>query len=218
MTGADADRPDPRSGGGDAPAAEARGTSGLPPFFASSAPSFAPEDEVRYPIGRFVPAPRITGKGLRACVAEIESLPDALRRAVEGLSADRLGTPYRPGGWTVRQVVHHIADSHLNAYVRFKLALTEDRPEVKTWEEAAWGELADAREAPVEASLTLVEGLHRRWVGLLRSMSRGDYRRTFRHPEWGEMALDAFLQLFAWHGRHHVAQIAALRKRAGWRS
>lgn len=175
-----------------------------------------PEDEARYPIGRFKPDPRIRTEKVRAYIAELEALPAALRRSVEGLGAERLETPYRPGGWTVRQVVHHVADSHLNAYARFKLALTEDRPLVKTWEESAWGELPDARNAPLEASLSLVEGLHRRWIGLLASMTREDFARTFRHPEWDEMRLDSFLQLYAWHGRHHVAQIGSLRRRAGW--
>lgn len=187
--------------------------SGPPAFFAGPG---RPEDEVRYPIGRFQPEPRIDQEKRRAYIAEIEALPRALRSAVEGLSGTQLETTYRPGGWTVRQVVHHVADSHLNAYVRFKLTLTEDRPLVKTWEEAAWAELSDARGAPVEASLSLLGGLHRRWVGLLASMTREDFARTFRHPEWSEMRLDDFLQLYAWHGRHHVAQIDSLRRRAAW--
>lgn len=206
--GGDPDGAPPAGGAGTrAPEAEA------PSFFA--APD-RPEDEVRYPIGRFRPEPRIDAEKRRAYLAEIEALPGALRRAVEGLGGERLETPYRPGGWTVRQVVHHVADSHLNAYVRFKLALTEDRPPVKTWNESAWGELADARDAPLEASLTLIDGLHRRWMGLLASMAREDFARTFRHPEWNEVRLDDFLQLYAWHGRHHVAQIDSLRRRAGW--
>lgn len=175
-----------------------------------------PPDEVRYPIGRFAPDPRIDAEKRRAYIAEVGALPVALRASVENLRAAQLETPYRPGGWTVRQVVHHVADAHLNAYVRFKLALTEERPLVKTWEETAWGELADARAAAVETSLALLDGLHRRWVELLTAMGQEEYARGFRHPEWKEMRLDDYLQLYAWHGRHHVAQIASLRRRAGW--
>lgn len=196
--------------------ADGAGTGGsaeLPEFFDS--PGRAP-DEVRYPLGRFAPEERIGAAKRRACIAELEALPAALRAAVEGLGAARLETPYRPGGWTVRQVVHHVADAHLNAYVRFRLALTEDRPAVKTWEEGAWAELPDARGAALETSLSLVDGLHRRWVELLTSLDREAFRRTFRHPEWGDVDLDHLLQLYAWHGRHHVAQLASLRRRAGW--
>lgn len=185
----------------------------MPEFF--DAPGREP-DEVRYPLGRFAPEPRIGAAKRRACIAELEALPAALRAAVEGLGADRLETPYRPGGWTVRQVVHHVADAHLNAYHRFKLALTEETPAVKTWDEAAWAELPDARGAALEASLSLVEGLHRRWVELLTSLDPEAFGRTFRHPEWGEVGLDYLLQLYTWHGRHHVAQLGSLRRRSGW--
>jgi hypothetical protein len=126
------------------------------------------------------------------------------------------GTPYRPGGWTVRQVVHHLPDSHLNSYVRFKLALTEEGPTIKPYYEDRWAELEDARHAPLNISLTLLESLHRRWVMLLRSLAEKDFARTFLHPELGVMSLEKNLSLYAWHGRHHVAHIMSLRERSGW--
>ena len=139
-----------------------------------------------------------------------------MRDAVEGLSSEQLDTPYRPGGWTVRQVVHHVPDSHMNSYVRFKLALTEDEPTIKPYEQERWAELADARNEPVETSLVLLESLHRRWVSLLKSLKAAELARTFRHPELGVMTLDRNLALYAWHGKHHVAHIKSLRARNGW--
>jgi len=132
------------------------------------------------------------------------------------LTASQLDTPYRPGGWTVRQVVHHVPDSHLNAYVRFKLALTEDSPTIKPYDEAAWAKLADTAETPVEVSLQLLESLHARWVRLLESMTEADFARQFHHPESGTMSLDTYLSGYAWHCRHHVAHITQLRARMGW--
>jgi uncharacterized damage-inducible protein DinB len=173
-------------------------------------------EDLRYPIGKFRAEADVTDAKRRRCIEEIAGTPDRLRAAVDRLSAEQLDTPYRPGGWTVRQVAHHLPDSHLNAYVRFKLALTEAEPTVKTYDEAAWAELADARTAPVELSLTLLESLHRRWVLVLRSLSPLDFARTFRHPEWGTVTLDWYLQQYAWHGRHHVAHITSLRERKGW--
>lgn len=174
-------------------------------------------EDLRYPIGKFGVDPEVTDAKRRRWIEEIAGTPAALRAAVAGLSEAQLDTPYRPGGWTVRQVAHHLPDSHLNAYVRFKLALTEAEPTVKTYDEAAWAELADGRTAPVELSLALLESLHRRWVLVLRSLFPGDFARTFRHPEWGTVSLDWYLQQYAWHGRHHVAHITSLRGRMGWR-
>jgi hypothetical protein len=138
-----------------------------------------------------------------------------MREAVTGLNDAQLDTPYRPGGWTVRQVVHHVPDSHMNAYIRLKLALTEDTPVIKTYEESLWAQLADAR-APIEDSLVLLERLHRRWDLLLGSMAPGDFARRFRHPELGAMSIDELISLYAWHGRHHVAHVTTLRERMGW--
>jgi uncharacterized damage-inducible protein DinB len=135
---------------------------------------------------------------------------------VKGLTDAQLDTPYRPQGWTVRQVVHHLSDSHLNAYVRFKLAITEEEPTIKTYEEKLWSELDDARTAPIEMSLALLEALHKRWVLFLKSLTPSNFARKFRHPELGIMNLDALLRLYAWHGRHHVAHISSLRERMGW--
>ncbi|HLI30711.1 MAG TPA: putative metal-dependent hydrolase, partial [Terriglobia bacterium] len=147
----------------------------------------------------------------------IEEVPARLRAAVKGLSDAQLDTPYREGGWTVRQVVHHLADSHMNSYVRFRLALTESEPTIKTYDQTRWAELRDARTAPVEPSLALLESLHKRWVLLLKSLEAADFSRTFRHPDRGTMTLDQNLALYAWHGRHHVAHITSLRERMGWR-
>lgn len=173
--------------------------------------------DLRYPIGRFAADPGVTEEKRRRWIGEIADTPERLRAAVDRLSAEQLDTPYRPGGWTVRQVVHHLPDSHLNAYVRVKLALTEAAPTVKPYDETAWAELADGRTAPVEISLALIESLHRRWILVLRALSPGDFARTFRHPDWGTVNLDWVLQQYAWHGRHHVAHITSLRERMGWR-
>jgi hypothetical protein len=140
-----------------------------------------------------------------------------LRAAAAGLNEDQLSTPYRDGGWTLRQVIHHVPDSHMNAYIRFKLALTENAPTVKAYDEAAWAELADTRDTPIEVSLALLENLHERWVGLLRSMSEADFQKQFRHPDLGLVPLERNLALYAWHGKHHVAHITSLRERRGWR-
>jgi uncharacterized damage-inducible protein DinB len=174
------------------------------------------EDALRYPIGRFEWEGSASGVRIAEWIAEIAAAPGHLRAAVEGLSAEQLDTPYRPGGWTVRQVVHHLPDSHLNSYVRFRLALTEPDPAIKPYDEARWAELGDARTAPAEVSLALLESLHGRWVLLLRSLTPEDWKRTFRHPEIGLVTLERNAALYAWHGRHHVAQIASLRRRMGW--
>jgi hypothetical protein len=146
----------------------------------------------------------------------VAAAPAKLREAVRGLTPDRLDTPYRDGGWTPRQIVHHVPDSHLNAYVRFKLALTEDVPLIKPYDQDLWAGLDDSRLTPIETSLALVEALHVRWVILLRSLPDASFQRTFNHPEMGIVPLDRVLALYAWHGQHHAAQIAALRERRGW--
>ena len=170
----------------------------------------------RYPIGPFQ-APEAAGASeRREWIDQIAAAPAALRRAVAGLSEARLGTPYREGGWAVRQVVHHVADSHLNAYTRFRLALTEDVPTIRTYDQERWAELADARGGPVEESLAILDAMHLRWVRLLRSLGPGDFARRFVHPEIGEMAVDGLLALYAWHGRHHTAHVTTLREREGW--
>lgn len=174
-------------------------------------------DDPRYPIGPFRFQSEVDQQRREQWIAEIASAPGSLRAAVAGLSPTQLDTPYREKGWTVRQVVHHLPDSHLNAYTRIKLALTEDEPTIKPYEEARWAELPDARSGPVEVSLTLLECLHRRWVLLLRELGPDDFRRRFRHPEHGRtIGLDEVLAMYAWHGQHHVAQITSLRTRMGW--
>ena len=172
--------------------------------------------DLRYPIGKFSPLSNPTQEQRRKLINEINRAPAKLRAAVSGLSEKQLNTPYRPEGWTVRQVVHHIPDSHLNAYVRFKLALTERQPTIKPYDEKLWASLEDVRKTPVETSLSLLESLHERWVVLLRSLDAGDFARTLQHPELGIMTLDALLAMYAWHGRHHVAHITSLRERMGW--
>lgn len=170
----------------------------------------------RYPIGKFAWTGESTPDRRRRFLDEIEQTPAQMRAAVKGLQDGQLDTPYRDGGWTVRQVVHHVPDSHFNSYMRFKLALTEDEPVIKPYDEKRWAELPDARSAPVEDSLVLLECLHRRWMILLRSLADADFARAFRHPELGVVSLDKNLALYAWHGRHHVAHITSLRARKGW--
>jgi uncharacterized damage-inducible protein DinB len=173
-------------------------------------------EDLRYPIGKFIRPERLTGQARLECIRTIAEAPGRIRAAVDGLDDAQLDTPYREGGWTVRQVVHHVADSHLNAYVRFKLAVTEDRPRIKTYEEKLWAETADARTLPVEVSLVLLENLHRRWVAFLESLAPADFERKFDHPENGMMEVGSLLALYSWHGRHHEGHIVNLRKRMGW--
>lgn len=173
-------------------------------------------DDLRYPLGEFRFDPAATDEARRADISSIGEAPSLLRKAVEGLDETRLDTRYRPDGWTVRQVVHHVADSHVNAYVRFRLALTEPEPTVRPYDEAAWAELSDAREGPVLLSLDLLDALHARWVRLLRSLPAPAMARSLQHPEHGVMTVDHLLQLYAWHGRHHVAHITGLRTRENW--
>jgi uncharacterized damage-inducible protein DinB len=173
--------------------------------------------DLRYPVGKFDWNAPVSEADYPRFIAQIAEAPGALRSAVAGLSRDQLETPYRPDGWTVKQVVHHVPDSHLNAYCRFKLALTEDEPTIKPYEEAKWAELPDSRRVPIEVSLELLDALHQRWVALLTSMESSDFNRGFHHPERdGVMTLSQLLALYAWHGRHHVAHITSLRKREGW--
>ena len=175
------------------------------------------EHDPRYPIGRFRLEGEITPERRVGWIAEIEALPSRLRDAAAGLSDDQLDTPYRDGGWTVRQVIHHVPDSHLNAYVRFKLALTENEPTIKPYLEAGWADLPDTRLTPPDVSLALLRSLHQRWVTLMRAMSAEEFGRTFVHPEQGRtIKLDEVLPLYAWHGNHHVAHITGLREREGW--
>ena len=172
--------------------------------------------DLRYPIGRFKVDGTPTGEQIQQAIIEISATPAEIRAAVEGLTPSQLDTPYRPGGWTVRQVVHHVPDSHLNSYCRFKLALTEDEPTIKAYHEDRWAELDDSRTTPIEVSLAMLGALHHRWVLLLKSLAPADFARTFRHPEIGVISLAQNVCLYAWHGRHHAAQITALRERMEW--
>ncbi len=172
--------------------------------------------DARYPIGKFHFEGPPSEAQRASLINEIEQAPAALRAAVKGLTPEQIDTPYREGGWTVRQVTHHVPDSHMNAYVRFKLALTEDEPTIKPYAEDRWAQLTDTQSTPVEVSLALLESLHSRWVNLLRSLGPEDWKRTFRHPELGPVSLEKNLALYSWHGRHHVAHVTELRKRMGW--
>lgn len=173
------------------------------------------EVDPRYPVGRFSRPETITWDNRTSAVGTLADLPEQLRNAVDGLDATRLSTPYRDGGWTVRQVVHHVADSHMNAFIRIRLALTEDWPTIKPYDEAAWATLHDMA-APVEWSLELVESLHARWVLLLQSLDEEQWQRGYRHPESGPATVEAATLMYAWHSRHHVAHITHLRARKNW--
>jgi hypothetical protein len=174
--------------------------------------------DLHYPIGKFQPPQNpVTSADRSRFIATIAAAPAALRAAVAGLAPAQLDIPYRPEGWTVRQVVHHVPDSHMNAYVRFKLALTEDQPTIKPYAEDRWAKLADSHQTPIEISFALLDSLHARWVLLLRSLSPQEFARSYRHPEMGTVTLDVALALYAWHGAHHVAHITSLRERMGWK-
>lgn len=174
-----------------------------------------PAADPRYPVGRFSIPDEVTPEQRAAWIDAVARTPERFRAAVRGLRDEQLDTPYRDGGWTVRQLAHHVPDSHLNAYTRFKLGLTEDNPTIKTYDEARWAELADARE-PIEVSLALLEAVHTRWDVVLRSLPDEAWARTIQHPEWGTVRLDALLGLYDWHGRHHTAHVTRLRERMGW--
>jgi len=172
--------------------------------------------DLSYPIGKCEYPPSLFAEARNQHIADIEAAAVRLSQAADGLNEAQLDTPYRPGGWTVRQVVHHFADSHMN-YVRFRLALTEPEPTIKPYDEKKWAELVDARTLPVEVSLQLVDSLHRRWVTLLRSLTESDFARTLNHPEMGVLRLDTYLASYGWHCRHHAAHITGLRDRMGWK-
>jgi hypothetical protein len=173
-------------------------------------------EDLKYPVGRFDPKSPLPVGGRSTLIESVAAAPYRLRQAVESLSDAQLDTPYRDGGWTVRQVVHHVPESHMNAYVRMKWGLTEDRPLIKTYDENLWAQLPDVRTGEIEPSLTLLDALHKRWVILLNSMSDVDYQRTIKHPEWGEIDLQTLLKQYEWHGRHHLGHVTGLRERSGW--
>ena len=174
-------------------------------------------DDLRFPTGRFSSVKRpLTDEERASKIDAIRSAPARIRSAVSGLSDAQLDTPYRDGGWTVRQVVHHVVDSHLNAYIRFRLALTEEKPTIRPYQEKLWAELPDAKTLPVEPSLAILDGVHARWVALLESLQPPQFLRPLDHPEVGEMTVDMMLELYGWHGRHHEAHITGLRARSGW--
>lgn len=177
----------------------------------------SPMPDLSYPIGKFAYSAPLTKKQRSDAIERIEHTPAQLRAAVRGLTPQQLDTPYRPGGWTVRQVVHHLPDSHANAFFRTKLALTENEPTIKPYDEKRWAELADTRLTPIETSLVLLEAIHQRWNFVLREMQDPDFSRTLRHPEHGLRTVDWLIALYAWHGEHHVAHITRLREREGWK-
>ena len=173
-------------------------------------------EDLRYPIGKFEPSEEFSAERRRHSIQTIEELPVKIRRAVSDLSDAQLDTAYRPGGWTVRQVVHHVADSHVNSFCRFKLGLSEETPTIKPYDEAMWAEMTDSKNVPVESSLSIIDGVHARWTLLLKSMNDVDFARRINHPERGEMSLNQTLALYDWHCRHHTAHIADLRIRNDW--
>jgi uncharacterized damage-inducible protein DinB len=172
-------------------------------------------DDLRYPVGRFRAPAAHTPSFRVEQIHTLRMLPERLREAVSGLNDTQLDTPYREGGWAVRQVVHHVADSHANCYIRFKLALTEDWPTIKPYDQAAWARLADSR-LPIDGSLVFLESLHARWVALLESLTDADFERGYNHPENGRQTLATALALYGWHSLHHTAHITGLRARQGW--
>jgi len=173
-------------------------------------------DKIRYPVGDFAIDPELTVAKRKQWLEQMAEMPEKLGAALSGLDDKQLGTPYREGGWTPQQVVHHLADAHVNGFVRFKLALTEDLPSIKTYEETLWAETADGRHAPAEMSLRLLAALHQRWIILLESLSETQFACAFGHPQRGVMTIDKAIQLYAWHGIHHTAHITGLRARRGW--
>lgn len=185
--------------------------------FLNPMPPSMPFESLRYPIGRFASSKTISPEQRQQYIAEIERLPQEVIEAVEKLANSQLDTPYREGGWTIRQVVHHIPDSHINAYVRFKWTLTEEQPTIKPYFEDRWAELSDAKNTPVNISLNLLEALHQRWVVLLKDISESGWAKKFTHPDSSkETRLDTALATYAWHGKHHLAHIQSLKTRMGW--
>lgn len=173
-------------------------------------------EDLRYPIGRCNPVEDVTTELIQNCITQLEKQPVFAKTALKGLSDDQIDTPYREGGWTVRQVVHHLADAHMNIYVRIKLALTEDNPTVKTYNEEKWADLEDGKKAPVDLSLSLLDAVHTRLVILLNSLQPEDFKKEFIHPEMGNVAIEKYIQFFTWHGKHHIAHIMSLRERMKW--
>ena len=172
--------------------------------------------DLRYPVGEFQKRDKLSSAERREMIDQIAATPARLREAARGLDPQQLDTPYRDGGWTVRQVVHHLPDSHLNAYTRLKLALTEHEPVIKPYDEAAWAKLPDSQQVPIETSLVLLETVHERFVTILRAMSEQQFERKFTHPDHGLMTLDWLVAMYAWHGRHHVGHVTSLRERKAW--
>lgn len=173
-------------------------------------------DDLRYPVGRHDPAAPVTPEQVEQAIRDIRELPDRLAEAVAGLDDAQLDTPYRPDGWTVRQLVHHVADSHLNSHLRLRLALTEESPPIRGYDQSRWAELHDVRTLPIEPSLQILRGLHERWIDLLESLEPGQLERTLQHSELGAITLAQLTCLYGWHSRHHVAHVTALREREGW--
>lgn len=173
--------------------------------------------DLAYPMGRFRMPEAVSDAEREAFVGLIEGTPQALREALQGLDEAQLDTPYRPGGWTIRQVVHHLPDSHMNAYIRFKLALTEEQPTILPYDEALWAQTPEARSGPIDLSVDLLASLHARWIAAIRPLPASAFDRSFRHPDLGVMSLNQQLALYAWHGPHHVAHITALIERSGWK-
>ncbi len=174
------------------------------------------DTSLQYPVGHFT-APDVVSTAMRvAAVDEIAALPAAMRAAVQGLTLAQLETPYRDGGWTVRQVVHHVPDSHMHAYTRVKFALTEESPTIRPYDEGAWSQLPDVVALPIDVSLTLLDAIHTRWIACVRGLTESQFARVFVHPELGPQRVDLSLLRYAWHGRHHVAHITSLRMRMGW--
>lgn len=173
-------------------------------------------EDLRFPIGNFNPPETIPTEMRDDFIQTIEELPAKLRAVVSDLTDEQLDTPYRPEGWTVRQLVHHIADSHINSFCRFKLGLSEDSPTIKPYDEAVWANMTDSKNAPIDLSLNIIDGVHARWTMILKSMTRNDFERKINHPERGTMSLNAMLALYDWHSRHHTAHITRLRQRNGW--
>lgn len=172
--------------------------------------------DLSYPIGKFDFQQTVAPESIPSLIQDIASAPALYRSAVRGLNDAQLDTPYRPGGWTVRQTVHHVADSHMNSFIRCRLALTETEPAVRAYDQGLWADLPDMRTVPVDVSLQLIEALNTRWVVVLKGIAPADFQRTFRHPEVGIVRLDTNIALYAWHGKHHAAHITGLRDRMGW--
>jgi hypothetical protein len=189
-------------------------------MFIPAKPDMTPEylELLKFPIGKYRKAEALSSEIISHDINEIAAFPARLREVVEHLNEEQLNTPYRPEGWSIRQVVHHCADSHMNSFIRFKLALTEEEPIIKPYHEERWAELPDSKTMPIEPSLILLQGLHERWVALLQSLSESDLKKTFLHPEHGKsFRIDENIGIYAWHGNHHLAHITSLKSRMQWK-